>query len=128
MASLASSSLHCFDETCWRIHPAPRPSEVVWSSLGLRVWEVSLRRLGVWALFVLLVLFYLPIVAAIQAPVNMENLQKVSHLMVWSVFDRICVHREKMIPCLLVAEKKVLVAEQKVLRGYHPNGMLQQAC
>jgi hypothetical protein len=77
MASLASSSLHCFDETCWRIHPAPRPAEVVWASLGLRVWEVSLRSLGVWVMFVLLVLFYLPITAAIQAPVNMDNLQKV---------------------------------------------------
>lgn len=35
------------------------------------------RQVAVWAVFWLLVLFYAPIVAAIQAPVNMDNLRKV---------------------------------------------------
>jgi hypothetical protein len=37
------------------------------------------RQVAVWAVFWLLVVFYAPIVAAIQAPVNMDNLRKVSH-------------------------------------------------
>jgi hypothetical protein len=36
------------------------------------------RQLAVWGVFWLLVLFYAPIVAAVQAPVNMDNLRKVS--------------------------------------------------
>lgn len=35
------------------------------------------RQLAVWAVFWLLVVFYAPIVAVIQAPVNMDNLRKV---------------------------------------------------
>jgi hypothetical protein len=33
--------------------------------------------LALWAVFWLLVVFYAPIVAAVQAPVNMDNLRKV---------------------------------------------------
>lgn len=42
-----------------------------------RAWEVSLRQLAVWVAFWCLVLFYAPVVALIQAPVNMDNLMKV---------------------------------------------------
>jgi hypothetical protein len=38
---------------------------------------VSLRQLALWVAFWLLVLFYAPVVALIQAPVNMDNLMKV---------------------------------------------------
>lgn len=50
---------------------------MIWDNLGLRSWEVAVRQLAVWGVFWLLVLFYAPIVAAIQAPVNMDNLKKV---------------------------------------------------
>lgn len=44
------------------------------------VWpaHVACRQLAVWAVFWLLVLFYAPIVAAVQAPVNLDNLRKVT--------------------------------------------------
>jgi hypothetical protein len=44
---------------------------------GCRSWEVSLRQLALWVAFWTLVLFYAPVVALIQAPVNMDNLMKV---------------------------------------------------
>jgi uncharacterized RDD family membrane protein YckC len=77
MATLAAASLHSYDETAWTISPAPRPEEVVWPSLGLRTWELSVRYVAVWVAFWALVLFYAPVVALIQAPVNMDNLKKV---------------------------------------------------
>jgi hypothetical protein len=43
-----------------------------------RSWEVSLRQLALWVAFWTLVLFYAPVVALIQAPVNMDNLMKVT--------------------------------------------------
>jgi hypothetical protein len=39
---------------------------------------VSLRQLALWVAFWTLVLFYAPVVALIQAPVNMDNLMKVT--------------------------------------------------
>lgn len=75
-ATLAAASLHSCDETAWSISPAPAPVELVWSALGLRTWELGLRQLAVWGAFWCLVLFYAPVVALVQAPVNMDNLKK----------------------------------------------------
>eukprot|EP00879_Flechtneria_rotunda_P006438 GHRR01006767.1.p1 GENE.GHRR01006767.1~~GHRR01006767.1.p1 ORF type:complete len:1002 (+),score=295.37 GHRR01006767.1:144-3149(+) len=77
VATLAAASLHSYDETAWTINPAPAPQEIVWSNCGLRAWELSVRQLAVWAAFWVVVLFYAPVVALIQAPVNMDNLKKI---------------------------------------------------
>jgi hypothetical protein len=42
---------------------------------------VSLRQLALWVAFWTLVIFYAPVVALIQAPVNMDNLMKVVELL-----------------------------------------------
>lgn len=80
VATLASASLHSYDETAWNISPAPGPDELLRPALGIRTWELSLRWVVMWAAFWLLVLFYAPVVALIQAPVNMDNLRKVRWL------------------------------------------------
>eukprot|EP00882_Tetradesmus_deserticola_P033825 GHRQ01038674.1.p2 GENE.GHRQ01038674.1~~GHRQ01038674.1.p2 ORF type:complete len:261 (+),score=137.76 GHRQ01038674.1:44-784(+) len=80
VSTLAAASLHSYDEASWAISPAPAPQEVIWKAVGLRSWEVSLRQLAVWVAFWLLVLFYAPVVALIQAPVNMDNLMKIPFL------------------------------------------------
>eukprot|EP00879_Flechtneria_rotunda_P009450 GHRR01009893.1.p2 GENE.GHRR01009893.1~~GHRR01009893.1.p2 ORF type:complete len:191 (+),score=19.94 GHRR01009893.1:70-573(+) len=82
VATLAAASLHSYDETAWTINPAPAPQEIVWSNCGLRAWELSVRQLAVWAAFWVVVLFYAPVVALIQAPVNMDNLKKVGSVVV----------------------------------------------
>ncbi|WIA40901.1 hypothetical protein OEZ86_004562 [Tetradesmus obliquus] len=80
VATLAAASLHSYDEAAWDISPAPAPQEVLWHAVGLRSWEVSLRQLALWVAFWLLVVFYAPVVALIQAPVNMDNLMKIPFL------------------------------------------------
>eukprot|EP00878_Enallax_costatus_P004467 GHUV01004707.1.p1 GENE.GHUV01004707.1~~GHUV01004707.1.p1 ORF type:complete len:727 (+),score=178.67 GHUV01004707.1:479-2659(+) len=77
VATLAAASLHSYDESAWNITPAPAPQEIIWDNIGLRSWEIAVRQLALWGVFWVLVLFYAPIVAAIQAPVNMDNLKKI---------------------------------------------------
>ena len=52
---------------------APGPDEIVWPNLRMRHWQRVLRTLAVWALFVAILVLHLPLIAAIQAVVNLEN-------------------------------------------------------
>jgi hypothetical protein len=64
---VASGALMCEDLTAWRVEAAPRPEEIVWKNLGLRTWERSSRGDIMWISFIVLTLFFLIPVAAIQA-------------------------------------------------------------
>jgi len=64
---VAAGALMCEDLTAWRVQAAPRPNEIIWQNLGLRSWERSSRGALMWICFILLTLFFLIPVAAIQA-------------------------------------------------------------
>jgi hypothetical protein len=72
-ATAAAAGMHSHDECAWRVQPAPGTDEIVWSNLGMRHWQRVVRNLAMWAAFVALLVFYLPVVAAIQAVVNLDN-------------------------------------------------------
>jgi hypothetical protein len=79
-ATVAATSLHSLDETCWRAMPAPGSDEIVWKNLGLRHWQVVGRTLLMTLAFVGLLLLYLPVTAFVQAFVNLDNVSKVPGL------------------------------------------------
>lgn len=79
-ATVAATSLHALDETCWRAQPAPGSDEIVWRNLGLRHWQVVVRTLLMFLAFVGLLLLYLPVTAFVQAFVNLDNVSKVPGL------------------------------------------------
>lgn len=78
--TLAATGLHAHDELCWRVQAAPGADEIVWDNLGVRYWSRVTRGLGMWAVFIAILIFYLPVVAAIQAVVNLENVRSVPGL------------------------------------------------
>jgi hypothetical protein len=55
------------DRSAWLCKAAPEPRDVIWGNLGWRAWERQLRAVGCWAVFFVMVAFYLPVVTAIQA-------------------------------------------------------------
>ena len=67
---VASGALMCEDLSTWRVQPAPRPTEIVWKNLGLRMWERSARNIIMWCAFIALTTFFMIPVAAIQALVS----------------------------------------------------------
>jgi hypothetical protein len=79
-ATVASTSLHSLDETCWRAQPAPGADEIIWKNLGLRHWQVVVRTLLMFLAFVGLLLLYLPVTAFVQSFVNLDNVSKVPGL------------------------------------------------
>jgi hypothetical protein len=79
-ATVAATSLHSLDETCWRAMPAPGADEIVWNNLGLRHWQVVGRTLLMGLAFVGLLLLYLPVTAFVQSFVNLDNVSKVPGL------------------------------------------------
>ena len=64
------------NETVWNSQKAPNPQEVVWENLKWRSWERSLRRVTIWFLFFLLCAFFAIPIAAIQALIEVERLEK----------------------------------------------------
>jgi hypothetical protein len=79
-ANTAATGLHCYDETAWRIQPAPGADEVLWGNLSMRYNHRVARTIGMWALFIAFLLFYVPVTAAIQAVVNLDNIRSVPGL------------------------------------------------
>lgn len=79
-ANAAATGLHSYDETAWRVQPAPSSDEIVWGNLPMRHKQKVARTAGMWAVFVVLLIFYLPVTAAIQAVVNLDNVKKVPGL------------------------------------------------
>uniref|UniRef100_A0A061S9Q7 Erd4-related membrane protein n=1 Tax=Tetraselmis sp. GSL018 TaxID=582737 RepID=A0A061S9Q7_9CHLO len=65
--TIASTALQDHDTTAWTVGPAPGPSEIVWSNIGMRSWLRSFRSLLVIGAYLSLMLFYGGPVAAIQA-------------------------------------------------------------
>ncbi|KAI8468680.1 MAG: hypothetical protein J3K34DRAFT_426590 [Monoraphidium minutum] len=78
--TLAATGLHAQDELAWRVQGAPGADEIIWGNLGLRYWSRITRTIAMWALFIAILVFYLPVVAAIQAVVNLENVRNVPGL------------------------------------------------
>eukprot|EP00882_Tetradesmus_deserticola_P001118 GHRQ01001211.1.p1 GENE.GHRQ01001211.1~~GHRQ01001211.1.p1 ORF type:complete len:784 (+),score=334.19 GHRQ01001211.1:817-3168(+) len=72
-ANSAATSLQAYDETTWRMQPAPQSDEVIWGNLSMRYKQRVMRSLGMWLLFIAILVFYLPITAAIQMVVNLQN-------------------------------------------------------
>lgn len=70
---VAAKTLMAEDLTAWKCQPAPRPTEIVWSNLAMRSWERSGRSTLMWIAFIVLTLFYLIPVAAVQALVSTSS-------------------------------------------------------
>lgn len=76
MQVVAATSLHTHDERSWRIRPAPEADEVKWDSLRLRLWESFSRRMFLAAAVVLIALFFLVPVSAVQALLNVSDMNE----------------------------------------------------
>jgi hypothetical protein len=74
--TLAATGLHSYDELTWRVQPAPGPDEIVWKNLKLTHMERIIRSTMMMIVFWLIVAFYLPLCAALQAVVNIDNLER----------------------------------------------------
>uniref|UniRef100_A0A383WQ20 ERD4-related membrane protein n=1 Tax=Tetradesmus obliquus TaxID=3088 RepID=A0A383WQ20_TETOB len=72
-ANAAATGLQSYDETAWRIQPAPDSEEIIWGNLSMRYKQRVMRSLGMWVVFIAMLVFYLPITAAIQMVVNLQN-------------------------------------------------------
>eukprot|EP00878_Enallax_costatus_P008398 GHUV01008778.1.p1 GENE.GHUV01008778.1~~GHUV01008778.1.p1 ORF type:complete len:750 (+),score=167.74 GHUV01008778.1:924-3173(+) len=79
-ANSAATGLQTYDETAWRVQPAPGDDEIIWNNLGMRYKQRSARTIIVWAVFIVILIFYLPVTAAIQAVVNLDNARKIPGL------------------------------------------------
>lgn len=82
LAALASTSFHTYRASCWQFQAAPGPDEVIWKNLGMSYWQRSIRQITMWGLFVAIIIFYLPVTAIIQAPVNLDNARQIPGLSV----------------------------------------------
>lgn len=71
---VASENLLCEDLETWLCQAAPRPDEIIWPNLGLRKWERSLRSLIMNICLVLLAVFYMIPVTAVQALISTPSL------------------------------------------------------
>lgn len=79
-ANAAATGLQTYDETAWRVQPAPGNDEIIWGNLAMRYKQRYLRMVAMWAVFIAILIFYLPVTAAIQAVVNLDNARKVPGL------------------------------------------------
>lgn len=79
-ANAAATGLHSYDEAAWRVQPAPDSDEVLWGNLPMRRSQRVARGLITGAIFVAILVFYLPVTAAIQAVVNLDNVKSVPGL------------------------------------------------
>eukprot|EP00879_Flechtneria_rotunda_P004428 GHRR01004679.1.p1 GENE.GHRR01004679.1~~GHRR01004679.1.p1 ORF type:complete len:579 (+),score=136.57 GHRR01004679.1:246-1982(+) len=79
-ANTAANGLQTYDETAWRVQPAPGDDEIVWPNLAMRYRQRVARAFVMLCLFVAILIFYLPVTAAIQAVVNLDNVRAVPGL------------------------------------------------
>jgi hypothetical protein len=63
---VAATSLPYHDESCWRLQAAPQGGQVLWGNLRLRLWERRVRAVLAGAAYVVLVIFYVVPVTAVQ--------------------------------------------------------------
>lgn len=78
--TLCATGMHSYDEQVFRTEAAPGNDEIIWGSLRLRYWEKTVRNLAMWGVFIVVVIFYLPVTAAIQAVVNLDNIRNIPGL------------------------------------------------
>jgi Calcium-dependent channel, 7TM region, putative phosphate/Cytosolic domain of 10TM putative phosphate transporter len=71
---VAAGAMMSEDLSAWRTQAAPRPDEVIWKNLGLRQWERSSRKAGMWVAFFLLMAFFMIPVTAVQALLSTNSL------------------------------------------------------
>lgn len=64
---IAAGAMMSEDLSAWKCQGAPRPDEIVWKNLGLRLWERSARRAVLWVVFFLLMAFFMIPVTAVQS-------------------------------------------------------------
>lgn len=79
-ANAAATGLQTYDESAWRVQPAPGNDEIVWNNLAMRYKDRTARTIMMWAVFIAVLIFYLPVTAAIQAVVNLDNARKIPGL------------------------------------------------
>ncbi|BDA46964.1 CSC1-like protein At4g02900 [Coccomyxa sp. Obi] len=72
--AVASTSMIHHDRTAWIATAAPEPRDVIWGNLGWRLWERQLRAVLCWVVFFTMIAFYLPVVTAIQALLQIDKL------------------------------------------------------
>ncbi|KAK9843537.1 hypothetical protein WJX81_008012 [Elliptochloris bilobata] len=72
--AIASTSMLHHDRRAWLTQAAPGPDDIIWRNLGWRRWERQLRTGAAWVAFFALVSFYIPVVTAIQALLQVEKL------------------------------------------------------
>ena len=77
--AVASTSLLHHDETVWRCMAAPEPAEVLWGSVGMRLWERQTRTAVVRVLHSLLLLTYAIPVSALQAGLQVRTAPRYHH-------------------------------------------------
>eukprot|EP00803_Ostreobium_quekettii_P011457 evm.model.scf_1059.5 EVM.evm.TU.scf_1059.5 scf_1059:28549-38537(-) len=73
---VAATSLHHHDESVWQVQPAPGPEEVYWPNIKWRSWEKAIRTNCIWMAFGVMCFTFMIPVAAIQALIEIERLEK----------------------------------------------------
>lgn len=75
-AAVCAQTQQSRDRTKWITEWAPEPRDVYWNNLAIRYMLLNSRRLVVTALVVVLVIFFLIPVGAVQVLANLEQLIK----------------------------------------------------
>ena len=76
--SVSTTGLISFDTNYWTAEPAPQPDDVIWDNVPYRGFERSVRKWFAWAIFIGLVLLFIPIVAFLQQIINLDSYAKYS--------------------------------------------------
>jgi hypothetical protein len=74
--SVATTGLMSFNEGLWNASVAPAPNDVLWQNLARRGWERSLRNTLGWAIFVTIIIMFVPVVALLQQVINLQGYAK----------------------------------------------------
>ncbi|KAL4853137.1 CSC1-like protein [Chlorella vulgaris] len=70
---VAARTLMSEDLSAWRCQAAPRAEEIVWHSLGFRIWERSARSLAMYAAYIAMAAFFMIPVAAVQGLLSLNS-------------------------------------------------------
>ncbi|KAK9861196.1 hypothetical protein WJX84_002371 [Apatococcus fuscideae] len=79
-AMAANVHMHHDSRRYWRTCNAPQPRDVIWPNLGLRAWERNVRSILIWAIFIVLTIFYIVPISAIQVYIQVNRLSRVAAL------------------------------------------------
>lgn len=75
-AIMASQTLHAQTFDSWTVEEAPEPRQLIWSNLPKNTYERQVRRLVVYGVVFLSVVFYMIPITFISAFTTLENLKK----------------------------------------------------